>query len=44
MNYVDLLNLFLNSGMDTQTAERLAEAIIDAGGVDKVKYLLENTQ
>ncbi len=40
MNYTELLDFFTDSGMDYQTAQRLTEAIMDAGGVNKIKSLL----
>lgn len=41
MDYNELLEYFIEQGIDTQTASRLAEAISDAGGVESVKSLLE---
>ena len=40
MEYDELIEYFIENGMDRQTAGRLAEAISDAGGVDSVKSLL----
>jgi hypothetical protein len=39
MNYEELLE-YLKQSLDTQTAQRLAESIFDAGGIDCVKLLL----
>jgi hypothetical protein len=41
MDYNELLEYFIEQGMDRQTADRLAEAISDAGGVESVKSLLD---
>jgi hypothetical protein len=42
MDYGELKNYFIEQGLDTQTAGRLAEAISDAGGVESVKNLLDS--
>lgn len=41
MEYEELLR-YLKEHLDAQTASRLAEAIIDAGGISNVLSLLEN--
>jgi hypothetical protein len=43
MDYTELL-AHLNKTLDDQTAQRLAESIMDAGGVDSVISLLEETR
>lgn len=42
MDYNELLEYLLDKGLDEQTATRLGEAILDAGGVQSVKSLLED--
>ena len=39
MNYEEFLE-YLKQTLDTQTAQRLSEAIFDAGGIEFVKSLL----
>ena len=40
MNYTELYDYLIDSGLDTQTAGRLAESIFDAGGIDSVINIL----
>ena len=42
LGYDELVDLFIENGIDKQTSGRLAEAISDAGGVSTVLNILSN--